>query len=100
MPTATHFAAGAPPIQMPVVYKNVRIPPGVSPGVVIGKGGQQKRQLEAETGARVVVDGDRGVVKLSGAGDHVDAAIRLLEELFQRSMTRSSQREWMWLSSS
>lgn len=78
---------------MHVVYRNVRIPPGVSPGAVIGKGGQQKRQLEAESGATVVIDGDKGTVEISGARERVDAAVTLIEELFQHLMWSSAYRE-------
>lgn len=57
--------------------RRIALPPGMSPGAVIGKGGSNIKRLQATTGARVVVL--EGAVELSGASTQVEAARQMLE---------------------
>lgn len=59
---------------------SIPLPPGMSPGAIIGKGGSKIKPIQSCSGARVSVDIRTGCVKVSGSPSAVEEAVRLLLE--------------------
>ncbi|PKL69645.1 MAG: RNA-processing protein [Methanomicrobiales archaeon HGW-Methanomicrobiales-1] len=48
-------------------------------GVLIGKGGATKRELEAKTHATITIDSKEGIVKVEGTEEHTISLLRCVE---------------------
>jgi polyribonucleotide nucleotidyltransferase len=62
---------------------SIALPPGMSPGAVIGKGGNNIKLLKSRSGAHLSVNSSTGRVEVSGSMSAVDEALRLLEQQFE-----------------
>lgn len=58
--------------------QSIPLPPGMSPGAIIGKGGSNIKLLQSRSGARVSVNANSGSVDVSGTPAAVEEAVRLL----------------------
>lgn len=58
--------------------RSIALPPGMSPGAIIGKGGSNINLLQSRSGARVIINNSTGRVEVSGSSAAVDEALRLL----------------------
>jgi far upstream element-binding protein len=66
-------------------YRREEIPCSGMEGRIIGKGGENIRRLEADSGARVRINRERLVVEISGEPGCVETAVRLVQELMASS---------------
>lgn len=57
---------------------SIHLPPGMSPGAIIGKGGSNIKMIQSRSGARVVVNRS-GAVEISGSASAVQEAKRLVQ---------------------
>ena len=66
-------------------YRREEIPCSGMEGRIIGKGGENIRRIEADSGARVRINRERLVVEISDAPGCVETAVRLVQELMASS---------------
>ncbi|KAK9820319.1 hypothetical protein WJX72_008932 [[Myrmecia] bisecta] len=72
--------------------RSVTLPAGFSAGAVIGAKGSNIKRLQASSGARFAVDGDAGIVTITGSASKVQAGEQLLNkqlDAFRRSAISS-----------
>lgn len=77
--------------------RSIALPPGVSPGAVIGKGGSNLKQLQALSGARLFLNNDSGRVEVSGSPAAVEEAVRLLQAQFEASKSTVVPDQYQYL---
>jgi hypothetical protein len=62
---------------------SIALPPGMTAGAVIGKGGSNIKLLQSRSGARLSVNSNSGRVEVFGSTSAVNEALKLLRQQFE-----------------